>query len=46
MIDTAIPPNIVALYFKLRALIAARKWSLAFAVADSLDLEWKNASCR
>jgi hypothetical protein len=32
------PPHALALYFKLCALIRARKWSAAYAVAHDLDV--------
>lgn len=37
------PPHVMALYLKLRTLISARKWSAAYAIADSLDLALKDA---
>lgn len=36
------PPHVLALFFKLRALIDQRKWSQAHAIADALDLAWKD----
>lgn len=36
-----VPPNVLALYLKFLALIRARKWSAAHAIADALDLAMK-----
>lgn len=35
------PPGALVLYFKLCALIRARKWSQAFAMADLVDQAMK-----
>lgn len=37
------PPGALALYFKLCALIRARKWSAAYAMAELVDQAMKHS---
>lgn len=42
---TAVAPNVLALYFKLWALIHARKWKAAREVVDALDAAEGKTPC-